>query len=287
MKYKPTGDLKKLVDLGKSNSRVLASVERFVISKPQENDRRTDVLHPSAMAKADWCHRASFFELTGRKPAPSKYGRSLRMDNVFQNGHDMHARWQNYFGEMNRLYGIWECTGCGLREWGLRTDIHVCNDLPPVYREVALKYEPLRIHGHADGWLKGFGDPLLLELKSVGAGTARFEDPDLFYKHDGNPTKIWDNIKNPFYSHIQQAQIYMKLMELLELSDAPQEAIFIYENKGTQEAKEFIMAKSDFSIAPIFEAAQMIIDAIGVDSPPMCNINGIAGCAQCSYHTED
>ena len=53
LKYKPTGALKKLVDVGKKKTRVLGSVERHVISKPKDQSRRTDVLHPSEMAGDD------------------------------------------------------------------------------------------------------------------------------------------------------------------------------------------------------------------------------------------
>jgi len=41
--------LKKFVDVGKKNTRVLGSLERHLMSKPKDRSRRTDVLHPSEM----------------------------------------------------------------------------------------------------------------------------------------------------------------------------------------------------------------------------------------------
>lgn len=286
--------LKSFLKTDKTPTRVLGSVERFIISKPSNSDRPTNVMHPSAMAKDDWCYRATYFELLGNPPAPSKYPLSLRMSNVFKNGHDVHDRWQSMFADMGVLYGVWQCKDCHSKNWALSTSEgfeSVCSDDCGyngfTYKEVPLRYDPLRISGHADGWLIGLGEPLLLEVKSMGAGTVRFEKPDLFYKHGGNMDKMWAELDSPFYSHIKQAQIYMKLIELIGLPNPPQEAVFIYENKGTQEVKEFVMAKSDFSVSQLFDAAAMIVAAIDKGTPPACNIDSISGCHSCSFYMEE
>jgi len=73
---------------------------------------------------------------------------------------------------------------------------------------------------------------------------------------------------------------------LLDYENAPQEALILYEAKATQEVKEFVVPKSDFGIAPLFEAAKNIIEAIASGTPPECNINGSAGCQKCSHHKE-
>ena len=153
------------------------------------------------------------------------------------------------------------------------------------YKEVPLDYPQMRIAGHADGWLVGFDDPLLLEIKSVGEGTIRWESPDLLYKHDGDFKKIWAALDAPFQSHIMQAQIYMKLIELIGFDQpAPQEACFIYESKPTQEYKELIIPKSDFGINEKFDAAQMIVDAVAKGTPPVCNIGGPELCSSCKEY---
>lgn len=281
-KYKPSGALKSFVNAGKKPSRVLTSVERHVLSKPKDMSRRTDVLHPSEMASGEWCYRASYFQLKGHHPLESNRTNSLRLQSVFAEGHGIHAKWQKWFQEMNCLYGKWYCKDCDEYFFG-GSD---CHEGPLEYCEVPLFYEPLRISGHADGWLVNLGDPLMLEVKSIGIGTIRWENPELVAQHSGNMEKIWADIKEPFAKHITQVQIYMKLAELLELPDYPREAVLIYENKASQDVKEFVVPKSDFAIAPMFEAAAMIMEAINTNTPPACNLDKWGGCSKCGGYNE-
>lgn len=280
MNYKPSGTLKKFVDVAKKPTRVLGSVERHVLAKPADTSRRTDVLHPSEMSGSDWCHRASYFQLSGR-PIVGKRAPSFKLLSVFEEGHSIHAKWQGWFHEMGNLYGKWYCAECEEMFWG-GSD---CHDGPLEYREVPLFYEPLRIYGHSDGWLVGLGDPLMLEIKSVGMGTFRYEVPDLIAEYDGDFEKIWKNVNAPFMKHITQVQIYMKLAELLQLENHPQEAVIIYEAKATQDVKEFVIPKSDFGIEHIFEAAKQIVDAVDKGEPIPCNISA-NGCYKCRGYDE-
>jgi hypothetical protein len=280
LKYKPTGALKKLVDVGKKPTRVMGSVERHVISKPRDEARRTDVLHPSEMAGDDWCYRSSYFQLKGHKPI-NKRTMSLRLASVFEEGHQIHAKWQRWFQEMGTLYGKWYCQDCDEYFWGGAD----CHEGPLVYNEVPLFYEPLRISGHADGWLVNLGNPLMLEIKSIGIGTIRYEAKELIGIYNGDMDKMWGAIDAPFMKHIQQVQIYMKLAELIGLPDCPQEAVIIYENKATQDAKEFVIPKSDFAIAEKFAAAASIMEALDKNEAPLCNIKA-GGCSKCGDYNE-
>lgn len=280
MNYKPSGALKKFVDVAKKPTRVIGSVERHVLAKPADTSRRTDVLHPSEMVDPMWCHRASYFQLLGA-PVVGKRPPSFRLMSIFEEGHSIHEKWQKWFQEMGTLYGKWYCHDCGEMFWG-GSD---CHDGPLEYREVPLFYEPLRIYGHADGWLVNLGEPLMLEIKSIGMGTFRYEVPDLMAEHDGDFEKIWKNVNAPFMKHITQVQIYMKLAELLNLENHPQEAVIIYEAKATQEIKEFVIPKSDFGIEHLFEAAQKIVDAVDKREPIPCNI-AANGCSKCKGYDE-
>lgn len=281
MEYKPSGTLKKFVDVAKKPTRVIGSVERHVLAKPTDQSRRTDVLHPSEMASPDWCYRASYFQLLGHTPV-AKRNMSLRLYSVFEEGHYIHAKWQKWLQEMGTLYGKWFCEECGEMFWG-GSD---CHEGPLTYREVPLFYAPLRISGHSDGWLVNLGEPLMLEIKSVGMGTIRWEAPEMLAEYDGDFDKIWKALKAPFMKHITQVQIYMKLAELLQLENHPQEAVIIYENKATQEIKEFVIPKSDFGIEHLFEAAKMIVDAIDNKTPLSCNISP-TGCSKCKGYENE
>jgi hypothetical protein len=286
-KFKPEGTLKKFLEVGKKQSRVLTTVERHLITKPAPNDRRSDVLHPSAMVKDDWCHRSSYFQLLGFPPPPSKYRVTLSQKRVFQTGHDIHAGWQSIFQEMGTLYGIYECYKCGLKEWGMAdAKCPICDTTNFLYREVSLQYDLLRISGHADGILLGFGEPLMLEIKSLGAGTFRFESPQLFAEHNGDLDAMWKAFDAPFMSHIKQAQMYMKLAELIGLQHQPQEALFLYENKSNQTHKEFVVAKSDFGISHLLEEAAQIVAAVDKREALTCNIDPNAGCYQCKGYAD-
>jgi hypothetical protein len=279
-KYKPSADFKKFLKTGEAPTRVLAEVERFIASTPVESDRRSDVLHPSAMVKDSWCHRASYYQLSGisiNKPA-TNFAREL----VFAEGHRIHAQWQELFQKMGKLWGKWHCLECDDYFWGLSD----CHDGTLKYCEVSLDYKPLRIAGHSDGLLIGFKDPLMLEIKSVGIGTYRFEAPEMIKEYGQNFSDLWEATANPFNSHVTQVQIYMKLAELLELEYQPQQAVLIYQSKADQKVKEFIVDKSDFNIQHIFEAAEEIVRAVELKQVPPCNVGGIKGCKECVGYNE-
>jgi len=285
---KPTGALKSLVNAGKNPSRVLTSVERWSLALPGDKSRRMDVIHPSAMIKSDWCHRAQYFLLKGHTPDPRVLTRKQQA--VFQTGHDVHARWQDLFAKMGTLYGTWRCTDCRFKWEGLSKDIGrciCCNSLrKPEYLEVPVSNKALNISGHADGWLKGFDGDLLLEIKSIGAGTIIWEDPNFWYSMDSNFEAAWAALKEPFYSHIMQTQVYLRLLQDMYGDDAPKEVLFIYENKLTQDAKEFIIPRSGFGITHLFEAAEMLADAVVNGVAPTCNVNASGSCKQCLEFSE-
>lgn len=276
------GALKSLLKSNKNNTRVLHRVEKHLISRP--NDRDLTVMHPSAMASSAWCHREQYWQLLGRKPFDK--GTSLKTQIVFSTGHGAHANWQTWFSEMGTLKGLWFCHTCQEQWFGFSKD-HTGSSFCKIdYEEVPLNFDPLRMRGHADGWLVGFEDPLLLEVKTIGEGSLRWYAPHLLRESDQDWVKAWEKIEQPFSDHITQAQIYLKLGELMGLKDFPTEIAFIYEAKGIHEIKEFIVRKSDFSVAPIFDAAAMIIQAIDNGKPPLCNIAGNLKCSKCVQYEE-
>jgi len=278
--------LKTLVDVGKSTSRVLGSVERWLLAQPEDKSRSTVVIHPSAMIKDDWCHRAQYFWLAGEDPGPRNL--TMKQHMVFGLGHDIHDRWQGWFSGMGKMYGTWQCTECKYKWEALSADLSRCPACASVkgieYREVPVYSPAHRISGHADGWLKGLGEDLLLEIKSVGDGTIRWEDPGMWYEAGQDFNVAWSAIKAPFYGHIMQAQVYMKLLEMMNPEDYPKAAVFIYENKLNQSVKEFIVPKSDFGISHLFDAAAMIVDCLDKGEPPSCNVNASGTCKKCEIY---
>jgi len=265
-------ELQKFLDTKKADTRLIGEIERHLMRQP-DSDRRTDVLHPSEIIKADWCHRYAYYLLNGGKAKREKP--NLRLQNIFDEGHFIHAKWQNRLADMGVLYGQWNgLTGSG---WAVSKDVDLSiHD----YKEVPLVHEPLRIYGHADGWVKGLGDDCLIEIKSIGAGTLRFEAPDLLYDADGDVTKAWKNIRRPFRSHLLQGQMYLELAKRQFGEEAPNEIVFIYELKADQDYKEFTV-KADYEIVErIFLAAQKVVNAVETSVMPECNVSP-EGCKSC------
>jgi hypothetical protein len=279
------GALKNFVDAGKSTTRVIGKVERHVLSKPIDNSRSFDGLHPSAMVSKYWCHRASYFHLKGNHPAPEprKFSREL----IFAQGHAIHDTWQTWFYEMGTLYGSWQCRECS-NYW---TDLSParcinCGSDRVKYKEVPIVHKDLMITGHSDGWLKGFGDDLMLEIKSVGAGTFMWLDKGAWFANDQSFDTAWKNLTSPFESHVAQIQLYMEVLNLSGVTDVPNEAVVLYEAKPTQAVKEFIVRRDTWAIQHIIDGAKLVVDSLSKNTAPDCNVGGALKCKQCEGFNE-
>jgi len=272
-------ELKKFLDAKKTTTRLLGDVERHLMRRPV-GDRRMDVLHPSDIIKPDWCHRYSYYLLTGGESKREKP--NLRLQNIFDEGHYIHAKWQTRFQEMGILYGKFECKACLVTTTGVSPACSKCNRTDVMeYKEVTLVDDSLRIAGHTDGWIKGLGEDCLIEIKSIGAGTLRFEAPEILADANGDLTKAFGNIRRPFRSHLLQGQMYLELAFRMFGHEAPKEIVFLYENKADQATKEFTV-KADYEIVErIFFSVQKLIKAVKESKMPDCNVNP-DGCKSCN-----
>lgn len=274
-------DLKRFLDAKKYKTRLVGDVERHLLSRAPGN-RRTDVLHPSEIIKKDWCKRASYFLLKGHPKIQTNP--NLRLQSIFDEGHAIHAKWQNWFHEMGVLHGQFECQSCGEMTWGTSVDTcNGCGNKNLKYAEVTLSDDSLRIKGHTDGWIKGIGDDCLIEIKSIGPGTIRSEAPELFDVGQ-DFMAAWRNIKRPFNSHLRQGQIYLELMK--RMGHEVNEIVFLYELKADQDYKEFSV-KADFEIVRhIFDGAKSVVRAVKDGIVPPCNNNVGGTCSQCEGYSE-
>ena len=273
-------DLQKFLDAKKVETRLLGDVERHLMKRPRE-DRSTTVFHPSEIINPDFCHRYSYYLMTGGTPKTDKP--NLRLQNIFDEGHAIHAKWQKRFQEMNVLYGRFECLACKESVTGISPACPKCGRTDVMeYREVTLVDERLRIAGHTDGWIKGIKDDCLIEIKSIGAGTLRFEAPELLYDADGDVTKAWKKIRRPFRSHLLQGQMYLELAHRMFGEEAPKEIVFLYELKADQDYKEFTV-KADYEMVDrVFFSVEKVLKAIEAGVMPECNVNHDGGCKSCN-----
>lgn len=273
-------DLQKFLDAKKREPRLIGDIERHLMRRPL-GDRSTTVLHPSEIIKDDFCLRYSYYLLTGGEQKKDKP--NLRLQSIFDEGHAIHAKWQNWFHEMGVLYGRFQCLHCKESVTDISPTVCAkCGDTNMEYKEVTLVDNDLRIAGHTDGWIKGIKDDCLIEIKSIGSGTFRFEAPELLHAAEGDIFKAFNNIKRPFRSHLLQGQMYLELARRMFGNDAPKEIVFIYELKADQSYKEFSI-KADYEIVDrIFFKAEKLMKAIADGIMPKCNVDPEEGCKSCN-----
>lgn len=271
---KPTGLLAALAETKKAPTTLLGDIQSHVVKKAaQPNDRRQDIIHPSEMAKSDVCPRAIAYRLAG-VDALDKDPNGHHLETIFQEGHDIHSKWQTWLGEMGRLWGKWECTSCGDVVWGVSADLPEWEQFATfgdatrhhwTYKEVPLDAETqLMLAGHADGAIPDIES--FIEIKSIGLGTLRMEEPELVKKHTVKTTEgktvvdydsIWKSLKRPLLSHRKQAGIYLHAAEILWPGKFTK-MVFIYENKANQQTKEFTIKYQPDLIDPIIETIRDI-----------------------------
>jgi hypothetical protein len=204
------------------------------------------------------------------------------LQNIFDEGHYIHAKWQTRFYEMGVMYGKFKCLVCKKITFGLSPEVcEHCNNNVLEYDEVSLRDDGLRMSGHTDGWIKDDKGDCLIEIKSIGEGTLRFEAPELLLDADGDLVKAWRNIRRPFRGHLLQGQMYLELAKRMYGEEAPKEIVFLYELKANQDYKEFSV-KADYEVVErIFKKAETIIAAIEEGVMPDCNVR-LEGCKQCN-----
>lgn len=279
-----SGDLKRFLDAKKKDNRLIGELERHLMKRPV-GDRSTVVLHPSEIIKPDFCQRSAYFLLRGHTKIAEKP--NLRLQSIFDEGHAIHAKWQRWFQEMGVLYGRFYCTACDFSFFDLGVvTCSNCGKDTVEYREVTLVDNELRIAGHTDGWIKGLGNDCLIEIKSIGPGTIRAEDPSIMYDANNDLFAAWNKISRPFSTHILQGQVYLELMK--RMGHDVSEIIFIYELKADQSYKEFPPIRADYElVSHIFDKAKKIVTAVEANEEPQCtNVPG-GTCKQCAPYKED
>jgi hypothetical protein len=228
------------------------------------------------MAKSDWCPRQTYYRLAGASPEKGR-NFSAQLEGVFEEGHAIHAKWQKWLQQMGRLWGKWRCAECGwtvLATGGTLSCEHCDSRQPLEYREVPVEAESeFLIAGHEDGAIEDLN--ALVEIKSIGNGTVRFDNPELLKQftvktEDGKTVidtdGLWKALRRPFGSHIRQTQIYLRLCQ--EMGLPFDKVIFLYEYKATQAQKEFVVKYNPEIAEPLFETALDIKYALKKGKPP-------------------
>lgn len=236
--------------------------------------RRQDIIHPSEVSKTGWCPKSTYLRIKRCRELQDPYWKpsetyGVQLLNIFDEGHYIHDKWQKRLRQMERLWGNWGCELCSGYFTGLTSPTLCpnCGTNTLIYREVPLRHEQYLVSGHADGAIPDIRS--LIEIKSVGTGTARIEAPEIFKANsDGQKMDLqglWRDIKEPFPAHIRQGQFYLYLCSEMGLDF--NQIIFLYESKFNQGAKEFVVKYDYDAIEPVILQIEMIVNALNGQLP--------------------
>jgi hypothetical protein len=262
--------LKRLKDTYRDNGVLLPAMSRHVmksITSDRPDDHSLQHMHPSDLAKADWCGRHDFYRMIGCTPEKtSARNPSFTMENIFAEGHAIHGKYQTWLWEMGVLFGDWKCLECNHR-WGALSPrvCQFCLSERIVYKELPMRHNAYRVEGHADAavhadWYRG-----LVEIKSIGINSLRFEAPRLYqrYLNGVSADEIWRDISRPFASHLRQGMFYLWMTW-----PSYEQIVFIYESKFNQQTKEFLVQYNKSLIDPVLEEVRDVAHAVRSGSPP-------------------
>ncbi len=223
----------------KSKSTVSSMLHKLMLDEYKDNStlRDTKHFHPSEICKRDWCVRQSVYKIMGMEESNPERPKAFTTLNVFEEGNLIHRKWQNWLNKAGVLRGQWFCLECE-HQWYGENQCTECKSLQVSYREVPIYDDEHHILGHSDGHVVSGDDEYLIEIKSLGMGTFRYENFPLFNKYatkEITADQMWNELTRPFLSHLRQGNLYMHCTGIHKM-------IFIYEWKASQAVKEFNVA---------------------------------------------
>ena len=186
--------MREYLDAGKRETVLVGPIERMLLEGGDEDEpRRQDALHVSELAKSSFCPRAAYQRITGAtQPTDSA---KMRLQAIFEEGHDVHAKWQRWVRRLGRLYGRWLCVACE-QSW-MGTSPEACpNCSAPgwkiLYKEVPINaYNEYMLVGHGDGQVDD-ANGMWIEAKTIGIGTVRMEAPSLLARYTNKGVHLED-----------------------------------------------------------------------------------------------
>lgn len=233
------------------------------------NDRPYDHFHPSEW---DQCHRKLAYKYYEYKGFIKVKGESGEIDpksqRIFSNGHYVHYRWEEYLTATGTMRGRWYCIlkDGSAKVYGADKKLGILKqEIPDEY--IYCKYVELGFldeevtlwGGHVDGiidttqWNPDAMSIPLAERQMVVMvePLPAPEDTHIVVDFKSINPFGYDKLKAPKPEHITQMQIYLYLTGL-------KAGKFIYENKGTQDVKEYLVPRDDNFINVKVEEAKAL-----------------------------
>ena len=228
-------------------------IRPHLVKKAAENTRRYDIFHPSAWG---YCLRKvayQYYNEKGKFFQKTEADVNSRLEMIFDNGHHVHARWQDYLANTGVLRGIWRCPNptCGKRygegqKLGIFNPMDVrgwkckCgNENKLEYDEVPIISEPeYNFRGNCDAILDFRGTPF--EVKSaLDVIVVDFKS----MKNDD-----FSKLTHAKPEHVVQVNIYIWVLGL-------KGGILLYENKDKQLVKEIFVPRDETLIERVKKEA--------------------------------
>lgn len=290
--------MKEMFQAMKKEGIVTAPLDRFLYEQAnKDNDRAVNVNAPSQAGK---CNRANYYM---RMQYQSDGSIDPRTQRIFDNGTYTHERLQSYMIEMGLL----------------------------LMDEVPLLNEKYNIQGHTDGFLGLDEEVAILEIKSINDnGFNQLKDAKEEHKCQGlvylfcaEERRLWLHEKYKtveefnasynerykyFESHYQhmkggrkftreqkiknEVELNMLSDNILFYTDKPiTKVVFLYENKNTQELKEFVVERNMTTepiLTGVLERYEYLNECCDTETVPeregsnkSCNM-----CRWCDYKNE-
>ena len=279
------------------NINIIKAVDCYLTTKAKGNDRDFSYFHASSW---DNCHRQTAYAYYEAKGIITINDLAIKispqLERIFDNGHYLHYRYGSYLEKAckNALWGQWKCLNLSGHSkpmvYGLdsklgcpKPDQCECGCTEFQYVEIGFRDEELWWGGHVDGII----DITKWANADLGEYTAEnIPREERFFVIDFksmNPFSFKD-LKKPKPEHLTQMQIYLYLSGL-------KYGKFLYENKGDQSVKEYLVEKDDAVIAIKREEAVILkhrlthTNSVGkhVLPPRGYDSKGCTTCLQCKY----
>ena len=154
------------------NGQLVPLLDRYLITRPEDptKPRARAVIHPS---QVHGCKRALLYSII-EAPGTGSRNNPPKLERIFDNGHSVHARIQDYLVKMKVVPKL-------------------SNGKDAV--EVWLRSEEMNVEGHADGIVKLGGIEMVLEIKSMNLNQ-------------------FSQLRKPKDEHILQVHLYMMALNI-------------------------------------------------------------------------
>ena len=269
----------------KSKSKLIPMIHPMLLEEydHKSRDRDTEHFHPSEICKRDWCVRQSAYRMMGYQETNPERPKPFKTLNIFEEGNRIHRKWQGWLRQAGVLRGQWYCPECD-NVWYGEAECPECKSLLAVYQEVPIYDEEHHIIGHADGHLQ-LEEEYLLEIKSVGIGTFRYENFPLFNRYaqrEITADQMWNEVNRPFLSHLKQGSLYMHCTGIKKM-------VFIYEWKASQDIKEFLVSHQPEVVSDTLTTCKAGLREIGKGNipprPDWIDTKDHTACKYCTYRS--